>query len=168
MDYDCPHVRRLLDEHEQLRGLSRDLMTLLAQPAPPAAETLADLRWNIARTVLRHLPNEDRYVYRRLFRHTRPDAIATAKFFQQDLQHTYEPYRVHSERWTIEAALADWPTYCAATRRLLIAVDDRMQREEEQLYPHLRDAPDFVPERCPDAHNFAGDAWAIRASLGRS
>lgn len=163
----CPHVQRLIAEHTQLAQMGQALIALLDRPEPPSAEILSEHRWNIARTVLRHLPTEERYVYRRLDEHRRPEAIRIAQRFRDDLANTYEPFKAHSERWTIDAALADWTTYRVATRRLILMLDDRMQREEAELYPQLVDAPHFVPERSADTPNFAGDAWAIRASLGR-
>ncbi|WP_294390893.1 hemerythrin domain-containing protein [uncultured Sphingomonas sp.] len=161
-----PILARLLAEHTQLRDLAATLGGMLAASEPPSDGTLTDTRWSMARLMLRHLPVEDRHVFRRLEAHDNPAVRARMAGFRIDLNALYGAYQHHGARWTEDTVRADWFGYRAATRHLLASLTGMMDREESELYPLLDDAP-AAEGRAPDARNWAGDAWAIRANLGR-
>jgi hypothetical protein len=162
-----PVIDRLLGEHEQLRVIAAELTILLDRPEPPAADTLSDCRWRMARLMLRHLPVEDRQVFRRLDAHPEPRVRAKMADFRLDLDARYDTYRTHSEKWSVDCAIADWAAYRASARRQIVQLKEALLREESEIYPLLDGAPPAPAERPIDQRNWAGDAWLIRGQLGR-
>jgi hypothetical protein len=159
-------IDRLLDEHRQLRAIAGELSALLDRPEAPADDSVSDCRWRMARLALRHLPLEDRHVFRRLDQHPDPNVRAAMARYRREFEGGYAAYQQHSERWTDAAVRQDWGGYRHATRRQLAFLEERLTREEQDLYPHLASAPP-AEGRTPELRNWAGDAWAIKASLGR-
>lgn len=167
MSSDDPVAARLLLEHDQIRSISAELTGFTDAPSPPLNDRLTECRWTLARVMLRHLPVEDRHIFRRLEAHPDPGVRGAMARFRHDLNDVYALYQRHSDRWTERAVREDWDEYGTTTRHLLAALNRMMDREEAELYPHLAGAPMMAEGRSADARNWAGDAWAIRANLGR-
>ena len=158
-------IDRWKTDQAELRTASLALLDLVNQPAPPQAVLIA-ARWRVARALLRYLPMVDRIVYARLRLHRDHAAVAAVARFSTEAQAIYAHYERHSERWTPEAALADWPAYRMAVRGQAVKVQDRLDRELRELLPYLATAPAIEPVRAPTDRNWAGDGWRFRDLLG--
>ncbi|OYY71585.1 hypothetical protein [Sphingomonas sp. 28-63-12] len=159
-------IERWVNEQAELRAATHALRDLVAMAEPPLPVLLIPARWRIARALLRYLPSTDRIIYARLRLHTDPAARATAARFAAEADAIYIAFDKHLDRWTPEAALADWAGYRAHVRRQAAMVDDRLVREKTELLPWLSTAPDLAPARAPGDRNWAGDGWRIRDMLG--
>lgn len=160
-------IDRLLQEHDQLRAIGGELSAYLDGAEPPANDALADCRWRMARLILRHLPAEDRLVYRRLELHPDPAVAALAHRYRRELDGLFDLFQEHSARWTSEHVVANWPEYRVAARRLVAGLIERMRHEEEALYPRLATCPELPVERAAGDRNWAQAGWLVRESLGR-
>lgn len=147
-----------------MRDASLALAELVAGE-PVEREVLQTARWRVARELLRLLPVQDRLVYARLDAHPDPAVRATALRYRAETATIYAAYEAHSERWTLDAALANWATYRFAVGQQAAAVVARFEREEAELLPLLADAPALPDQRSPDDRNWAGDGWAFRERL---
>ena len=159
-------IDRWKTDQAELRAASLALLDLANQPTPPPHAVLIAARWRVARALLRYMPVVDRVVYARLRLHRDREAVAAAARFAEEGAAIYAFYERHSERWTPEAALADWPGYRFAVRGQAQKVQDRLDREVAILLPYLETAPALEPVRAPTDRNWAGDGWRFRDLLG--
>ncbi len=158
-------VERILRDQASVRDASLALAALVDRADPPDREELQAARWRVARELLRLLPAQDRLVYARLRLHPDPLARMTGAQFAHETTAIYAAFEAHTERWTLDAALADWPAYRRHVKAQAGMVVDRLAREEEQLLPLLAGAPEVPEQRAPGDRNWAGDGWAFRARL---
>ena len=158
-------LQRIAADQAELRTASLALLQLAQGPVPTRAELVA-ARWRVARALLRYLPIVDRLVYARLRLHPNRDAVAAVARFSAEAEAIYAHYERHSQRWTPEAALAEWLAYRLAVRAQAMKVRDRLDRELAELIPYLATAPDIAPVRAPTDRNWARDGWRFRDLLG--
>ncbi len=159
-------IERWKSEQAELLAASLALRDLMADSEVPQPARLVPTRWRIARALLRYLPSTDRIIYARLRLHPNPQARETANRFAAEAEAIYQAFEQHLNRWTPEAAAADWASYRAHVRRQAMMVEDRLRRENAELLPWLASAPELAPVRAPGDRNWAGDGWRFRDLLG--
>ncbi len=136
------------------------------RPAPPDRDALNDMRWRLMRSLLRTLTLKDRMIYPRLRLHPDVAARAVAERFSASTEADYERIAAHSKRFPPEAVARDWPGYTASVRLRVNEMNDRLDREERELFPLLDGAPRIASVSFSQGTNWAADAWRIRAMLG--
>ncbi len=159
-------VERLFLDQKSLQSAIEALHAICTSPEPPLRESLAQIRWTFARTLMRHLQLKDRVVYARLRNHPDPLVQATGERFRREAFELYARFEQHSERWTADAVAADWQTYRAMAAQMIRMLNDRVAREEAELLPHLDSAPDLPVLRTEQDHNWAAAGWKMRAWFG--
>ena len=131
-------LTRLITLHDELSAAMAGLGALTDGGLPDrsrlAEQRLAVSRASSARSrlleleiyphLLATLPDEDALAVRRL----RTEAIAMRVVSAG-----------HVGRWTIEAAMTDWPGYCEASRNMRTAMRRQIGAEQNLLYKYLEE-----------------------------
>lgn len=122
--------------HDELLAAISGL-TALTDRGLPDRSRLADQRLALSRAsaarsllleleiypyLLATLPAEDAQAVRRLRTEALAQRVSSAG---------------HVGRWTIDAAMADWPGYCEASRAMRTAMRQQIAAEQSLLYKHL-------------------------------
>ena len=120
----------------ELADIANQILHLL-NPGLPAMTELSALRWRLSRVLMVHLAREDGSLYPGLQRS--PDAAtrALAAQFEAQMGTLAQDYRDYTARWPAEAIGADWAGFRTDTRRVMLALKRRIQREEIELYPRI-------------------------------
>ena len=154
-------------EHRRLRECNVEMATLARRFDPPGVEELNDARWRFTRTLLRTLTLKDRMIYPRLRLHADPRAREVAERFDKSTTVDYERFAAHTKRFPPDVVVRDWRAYAVAVRLRTAELEDRMDREERELFPLLEDAPRIASASFSQGTNWAADAWRVRAMLGK-
>lgn len=157
-------IEKLYQQHRILRGLAAELLGLVSRDTPCDGRKLADARWRLARMLHQHLAVEERLVYRPLERDRRPEVAILAQSFRRELDDAYARYGQHLDHWTVEAIRSDWTGYRSAVGHLARFYEDRMEREEAQLFPLINSDP-HICIRTPGDRNWAADGLAAREKI---
>lgn len=153
-------------EHRNLRSCNVEMATLARRFEAPSTAELNDARWRFTRTLLRTLTMKERMVYPRLRLHADPQARATALRFQESTAVDYERFATHTKRFPPDVVVTDWRAYAVAVRLRTAELEDRLDREERELFPLLDDAPDIATMPIATGTNWAADGWRVRSLLG--
>ena len=143
------------------------MATLARQLDSPGVDELNDARWRFTRTLLRTLTLKDRMIYPRLRLHADPAAREVAERFDKSTVVDYERFAAHTKRFPPDVVVRDWRAYAVAVRLRTAELEDRMDREERELFPLLDDAPRIASIPFSQGTNWAADAWRVRAMLGK-
>jgi hypothetical protein len=115
--------------------LARELSRYLKYPEPPSRLPLFEVRAALASVLIRHLKVEDWILYPALMTSENPQVRETACSFQKQMGSLAAAFREHMENWTSMSIEDDWATYKIEATTLLTALERRVQREEDTLYP---------------------------------
>ncbi|QDX25846.1 hypothetical protein FPZ54_07285 [Sphingomonas suaedae] len=154
-------------EHRRLREYNVEMATLARQFDPPGVEELNDARWRFTRTLLRTLTLKDRMIYPRLRLHADPQARLAAERFCQSTTVDYARFAAHTKRFPPDVVVRDWRAYAVAVRLRTAELEDRMDREERDLFPWIDSAPRVESIPFSQGTNWASDAWRVRTLLGK-
>ncbi|MFL9841457.1 hypothetical protein ABS767_10825 [Sphingomonas sp. ST-64] len=143
------------------------MATLARQFDAPGVEELNDARWRFTRALLRTLTLKDRMIYPRLRLHADPEARAAAERFDTSTTVDYARFAAHTKRFPPDTVVRDWRAYAVAVRLRTAELEDRMDREERELFPWLDNAPKVAPISFAQGTNWAADAWRVRTLLGK-
>ena len=132
-----PSLTRLRHEHDELLRIVRELGRMIAERDPAELVQLFHVRQAFASLLVAHLKTEDWVLYPRLLASKDRHVAATARRFIDELGGLADAYARHSHDWTAFTIAADWPGYCRDTRRMIDALERRIERENEELYPLL-------------------------------
>ncbi len=133
----------LSKEHREIDALACELLDIVAQAVAPD-EGLASLRWRLNHVLMVHLVKEDQLLYPALRKSSNPEVAAIATRFSTEMGGIANQFITHMQRWNGTAIKADWSGFCADTRALLLALRDRVRREERDLYPRLTESLQVV------------------------
>jgi hypothetical protein len=89
----------------------------------------------LASVLIRHLKEEDWLVYPKLLRSSDPLVVETAQLFMSEMGGLALAFRDHSERWGAYAIDSDWDGYRREAAQFLEALNERITREDRDLYP---------------------------------
>ncbi len=129
---------RLILEHLELASIAADLLRHAeARPIDPAA--IATTRWSLSRQLLAHLATEDRLLYPMLRRSPDQATAALADRFAAELGGLAEMFKDYMRHWTAERMACDPDGFERDTRALSTQLDERIRREEAELYRHIPD-----------------------------
>ena len=128
-------LERLRAEHAALATLSRFLMEMVAEAAPPRATELAAVRGMLRETLVRHLKCEDWALYPRLRGTGDLDINRLAKGFVDEMGHLAGDFEAYDARWTADSIERRWGSFCAETTIIVDALETRIEREDRDLYP---------------------------------
>lgn len=126
---------QLQDDHQALGRIAEDLRARTAQPRLTDPAGLGRCRWQLARTLTRHLALEDTHVYARLDADPRPGVAAVSRRYKRELGALRATFDAHMIEWTGVAVARDWEGYRRAVHALLTALEARIRCEDDELYP---------------------------------
>jgi hypothetical protein len=89
----------------------------------------------LASVLIRHLKEEDWLVYPKLLRSSDPRVVQIAQLFMSEMGGLALAFRDHSERWGAFAIDSDWASYRREAAQFLEALNNRITREDRDLYP---------------------------------
>lgn len=129
----------LSKEHQALDQLASRLLELVSEPGSRATE-LASVRWRLHHLLMVHLAKEDRVLYPQLMTSGDPLIRSRATRFSRDMGGLATTYLDYAKKWTAERVFEDRAGFVAETRSVMLALRQRIVREERDLYPLLADS----------------------------
>jgi hypothetical protein len=130
-------LMKLREEHASLALQFRRLAEIIGQPAAPPQLELFELRGKLVSTLLAHLKLEDWALYPRLIESGDGEAVAAGEMFKEEMGGLAPAFLAYSTKWNAATITADWSGYCADTRAILDALNNRLTRENLELLPLL-------------------------------
>ena len=131
LDPDC-----LLGEHLAIEAIAADLVHHAGQ-RPLDTVAVAQTRWALSRHLLAHLAKEDSLLYPRLQRSPDTQVAALAHRFAAELGGLSDAFKQYMRHWSAERIAADADGFERDTHIVLSALQDRIHREESELYRHI-------------------------------
>jgi hypothetical protein len=126
---------QLRRDHLELTHLASELLRRTSTAQLVDAGGLGRCRWQLARTLTRHLALEDAHVYARLDADPHPGVTAIARRYKNELRHLSDQFNDHMAEWSGDAIARDWAGYRSAVKVLLAALKARVECEDNELYP---------------------------------
>jgi len=122
----------LRHQHDNISIAADELADAVRNPGKP--RPVATLRWRLARQLLAHLAVEDRFLYPSMI--TRGgDAGRTAQRFQNEMGNLGEAFASYMSAWNEARIQREWAVFCGETGIILAALAERIDRENDILYP---------------------------------
>ena len=146
--------------------LVAQIRVYLHRPVAPDSETLIDLRWQLTSLIFSHVANEDRALFLPLEQDARGSVSELARAFKVELETLIETYEAHVLTWSTEESFRRWDEYRMTALRLLDVLEDRLGREEDQLYSiALAEEASFCGRLEPVERNWISPAWGMREQI---
>lgn len=146
-------IERLTTEHSRLLALATTLERHVRGAFPADRAALDDfhgVRTQLRNQLIAHLKREDWVLYPSMLASDDARLAATAQDFADEMGHISEAFSAYSRQWLPDTIAADWPGYCAATKGILGALAQRIEREDSELYP-LASTVEAVDAAAPAA-----------------
>ncbi|QUT04245.1 hemerythrin domain-containing protein [Sphingobium phenoxybenzoativorans] len=158
-------IERLLQDHDKMRSLAKELSEILSQPYPADLDHLAELRWDMASTIMTHLAFEDRAFYSKIEADPREHVRVLALKFRAELSEKFREYSAHTRNWTPARLQMEWSAYRACALEFLNWLIDRADREEKQLFPLITTGMVDSSSRNLTSVNWAREAFAMKDAI---
>ena len=120
-------------QHEQISLTARQLAQATSNSSIP--QSVAALRWPLARQLIAHLALEDRILYPAMQQSPDLTARKTAAQLQSETGALADRFTRYMADWSDDRIAREWPAFCAETRLILAALAERVDRENRTLYP---------------------------------
>ncbi len=134
-------LHRLQAQHREILDLLHSLTALIADPRARRTQVAARLFEELAQKVTEHLALEDNTLYRELLVHPDPEAQRTARDFlasSHGLRKRLKDLSVFP--CSPEAPTDQCEAFVAESRELFDQLRNRIEIEEERLYPLVKKA----------------------------
>lgn len=128
-------TNELRADHGRILDLAGDLRA--AVETEGSNRPVATLRWRLARALMTHLALEDRFFYPALARGGDDRTARLGSQFQDEMGDLAAAFAAYLARWSENRVAANWPTFREETLSVLDALERRIARENEALYPLL-------------------------------
>ena len=135
------YLELLVDHHTSIHSLLKHLSaftsaSILAANAEEASRAVSRL----AGLLTVHLAAEDKFLYPNLARSEDEHIRTTAARFDEEMGHLASTFLSYKEAWMTPTKIRQNPAACLdATKEVLAALQERLGREDAQLYPLLQD-----------------------------
>lgn len=126
---------KLRDDHDALLKLAGVFRDILTQPVAPTGIDLVKFRSAFSKELLAHLTREDWLLYPALLQSSDKLVAATAQAFIDEMGGLLAAYKTWSGEWPTERIVAEWRIFVSETLALLNALEERIDRENNELYP---------------------------------
>lgn len=148
-----------------MREYAALLLQLLDSDLMPSSEVLAETRWQLGSHVIQHLAFEDRHLYAKLLRDKRPHVREIGHKHHRELTELFSTYSEHARHWTPSRIASDWNGFRTASREMTLAMFDRIDLEETELYPLVREADIDIASNAAPTTNWAREAFTIKDAI---
>ena len=126
---------KLRHDHDALLKLAGVFQDILRQPVAPAGVDLGKFRSAFSKELLAHLTREDWLLYPGLLQSSDKHISFTAQAFIYEMGGLLAAYKAWSGDWPTEKIIANWQAFVTETTALLDALAQRIDRENNELYP---------------------------------
>ncbi len=130
-------LAQLRQEHAELVRIVGELAAMIDCDAPPPSVELFNVRRKLSSVLIAHLKGEDWVLYPPLLSSADPAVAATAKQFVDEMGGLAQAYSVFYERWDALSIESNWNGYREAADAIIEALNNRIIRENRDLYPLL-------------------------------
>lgn len=127
-------IEQLIEDHELLDNLARDLIDLVRSPPPCPENAYATLR-RLSASVNEHLSVENGFLYGEHFRAKPGRLEQEVEAFERDFRHLDEEWPLYMREWTPENIAVDWLNFAHSTLWVMGRFRDRIAQENDILYP---------------------------------
>lgn len=132
---------KLRAEHEDIADMARALIAIVEAPLPPDPLSFLRFRRDFGRVLTRHLKHEEWAVYPVLLNHRDGAVRATADALCRESQAFGAEFMAYARDWTADRIGREWDGFRATTRTMIGRLLDRIETEENRLYPLLDRPP---------------------------
>ena len=125
-------------QHEEILEIAGELTAVMAEPERLAedAEVVRGLLTVLSGKISIHLAMEDKGLYPRLLKHAKPEVRTLAGTYMAEMGGIKDVFAEYLGRWPDGARIQGDPrTFIEETRGLLAALERRISREDNELYP---------------------------------
>ncbi len=128
------HIEQLIEDHELLDNLARDLIdsTRCTHPNPESAYAI--LR-RLSVLMDEHLCAENGFLYDEHFRSKPGRLEKEVDSFIRDFRYLDEEWQLYMSEWTLDNIQMDWRNFVHATFSVIGRFRDRLAQENDILYP---------------------------------
>lgn len=131
------NAAKLRVEHHEIAALLMQLEVAVMQADPMPEQQLVVLRNDLVRVLTAHLAVEDEVVYPELLRHPDPAIASLARELQSEMGGLANRFAQYSSEWTASRVEQDWVGFCRATKAIIAEFNERIAREDHELYALL-------------------------------
>jgi hypothetical protein len=127
-------LARLLDEHDGISLAAGMILLMLDAPQGEpveASERLADL----ARIVSDHVAYEEQFIYPEMTRIGNAELSEASRLFAEEFETLRGDWCGYLDAWPADRIRGAWADFKRETRAILPRMLDRVQRENNCLYP---------------------------------
>jgi hypothetical protein len=142
-------IGELRRQHAEIGRTAERLADLTARQDRP--ESVGAVRWQLARLLMTHLALEDRILYPGLLQAIDADVRAATTTLQLETGTLAERFSLYMTSWSDDRIAREWASFCGDTDRVLSALRNRIDREEDTLYP-------LAEQLKPDARRISRSA----------
>lgn len=135
------NVGNFRQDHDTILSAVTDLRNLAQTDIIENADPIAQMIVSISSTIKLHLATEDSMLYPALARSLHADAAQVGKTFQSEMGGIAAAYLAFSRKWNYGPRVAAKPdTFKSGANHIFKALHERIQRENEELYPLVEKA----------------------------
>ena len=132
-------------QHEELAAMGSEILQQLILPPEEIVAHAGELRRAMARFAGKltvHASMENEALYPRLLAHHDEAVREKAGTLFREVKNQYGAFAVYTKRWPTTASIEGDPqTFARDTKKVLMTLWMRMQRENDELYPLVDSAP---------------------------
>lgn len=130
------NINGFKEEHAAVLSAVAELRSLVKNGISENSDAIAKVIVTMSSGIKLHLAAEDRFLYPTLARSTDPEVALVATNFQQEMGHIAKAYMEFAGKWNIGARVAADPEgFRAEANGIFKALHERIQKENQQLYP---------------------------------
>jgi hemerythrin-like domain-containing protein len=130
------NIDKFKNDHLAITGAVADLKRLVQAGVPANSELIARAIVTMSSTIKLHLASEDRVLYPALKGAADASTARVATRFQDEMGAIAAAYSDFSRRWNLGTKVAAEPdAFRAEAGQIFKALTDRIQRENQDLYP---------------------------------
>jgi hypothetical protein len=125
-------IHLLRQQHDDLEIVAGELLLAISSET---YQSVATLRWKLARELIVHLGLEDRLLYPALIDGSNRAAALMATQFKTEMGGLADGFTAYMATWDSQRMVKEWPAFCRETRAILALLGARIDRENRDLYP---------------------------------
>jgi hypothetical protein len=146
---------RLRMEHKEIAAMARELIAIVDAPAPPEPLAFLRFRRDFGLILTRHLRHEEWAVYPALLDHRDPATRSMAAAVCKESMAFSEDIARYARDWTATRIAVEWEGFRGVTKAMMKRLLNRIDVEDNRLYPLLAKAVAAPASAPPSTRRFA-------------
>lgn len=127
-------------EHVQISTAITHLRDMVAGDPPDDLGPISAARWRLGFLVAKHVSVEDTHIFPIIAADIRSEVQDVIARFNGRINVIKNDFRAYQSDWPPDRIMAEWPGFCAATQACLNELEKRIEVEERELFPLVREA----------------------------